>query len=201
MLMLPPPSEWLKNIGIAEFIPSARESLSAYSRAWAERSGAEPDHATSFQAFTELEAVEFALMPLYRGSPTSDKGTILPVLVTDRAAADALFKTDCGPFMEHVWKEQHELRPWDLFAFAGDMSKAELLGFSEDVNVLAEPEAMQYLLLQMAERYVQAGFRDRIVKSGLLAAQGLVWSAKLAVLRGEDYMDHGASFLSGFHPF
>jgi hypothetical protein len=199
--MLTLPSEWLSNIGVAEFAPLATNGIRAYSRAWAERRGADTDQEHSFQAFTEFEAVEFALMPLYRGSATSDEGTILPVRVTDQAAADALFKTDCGPFMEHVWKERHQLRPWDLFAFAGDMSKAELLGFSEDVNVLAEPEAMQYLLQQLAERYTQAGLGDRIVTSGLLAAQGLVWSAKLAVLRGEDYVEQGASFLSRFPVF
>jgi hypothetical protein len=195
------PSEWLSNIGVAKFAPGATYGISAYSRAWAERSGADSDRENSFQAFNEFEAVEFAMMPLYRGSATADEETILPVHVTTEAAADALFKTDCGPFMEHVWKEQHQLRPWDLFAFAGDMSKAELLGFSEDVNVLAEPQAMEYLIQQMAERYIQAGLGDRIVKSGLLAAQGLVWSAKLAVLRGEDYTEHGASSLSRFRVF
>jgi hypothetical protein len=199
--MPPLPSEWLREIDLAEFAPSAKRDIEAYGHDWAGRPGVDPTERNRFQAFIEFGAVEFALMPFYRGGlQLYNHGNILenvplpnppifPVRVTDRDAADAIYKTDCGPFREHRMKEQYELRPWDVFAFAGDMSKAELLGFTENINVLAEPAIMQNLLTQLSERYSQAGLGDRVVESRLLAAQGFIWFAKLALLRGEDYTE------------
>lgn len=211
--MPPLPSEWLRDIRLAEFTPSAISDIDVYAHEWSVLRGAESNQQNSFQAFIELGAIEFALTPLYRGSLTLDKGgkilenvpspnqVIFPVHITDSVAADAIYKTDCGPFMEHSLKEEGELRPWDVFAFAGDMSKVELLGYSDNINALADPANMQALLEQLAERYRGAGLGDRIVESGLLAAQGLVWSAKLALLRGEDYTEtRGLPFVARYLP-
>jgi hypothetical protein len=207
------PSEWLRDMGLAEFTPSAVRDIEAYGHAWSERHDIDPDQFNPFQAFIELGAVEFALVPMFGGSLRFDNGVtilervprpdrvVFPVQVTDRDAAYAIYKTDCGPFQEHKIKGQGELKSWDVFAFAGDMSKAELIGFSEDINVLAEPESMRSLMQQMANRYMQAGVGDRIVESGLLAAQGIVWFAKLALLRGEvDYVERSSSFINMAQP-
>ncbi len=205
--MPPLPSEWLRDEGLAQFTSSAKQDIEVYGDEWAARYGVDRHQQNPFQAFTELGAVEFALMPLFRGGlilkaggyiledVPSPEGAVFPVGVNGRAAADAIYKTDCGPFFECAWKEQVNLRPWDVFTFAGDMSKAELLGFSENINVLAEPANMQYLVLQLADRYRRAGLGDRVVESGLLAVQGLVWLAKLALLRREDYTQAGSSYL------
>jgi hypothetical protein len=91
--------------------------------------------------------------------------------------------------MEHRQKARSELRPWDVFAFAGDMSKFELLGISDDINALADPKIMQAMVEALVDRYNRAGLGSRVVESGLLAIQGLVWFAKLALLRGEDYTE------------
>jgi len=139
------------------------------------------------------------MAPLYRGTLPLEQGPILedvpppdrilPIYVSDSAAADAVYKTDCGPFMEHLQKERSQLRPWDIFTFAGDMSKVELLGYSDDINVLADPKVMQTAMEALAERYDRAGLGNRVVESGLLAAQGVVWFAKLTLLRGEDFTE------------
>jgi hypothetical protein len=101
--------------------------------------------------------------------------------------------------MEHSRKDPSELKPWDVFTFAGDMSKVELLDIPGDVNALAEPGIMQYIIDKLAEQYIQAGFRSRVVESGLLDAQGLVWFAKLALLRGQDYTKmEGLQFAARF---
>ncbi len=211
--MPPLPSEWLRDKRVAEFTPSALSDIDVYAHEWSVLRGVDSDQQNSFQAFIELGAVEFALTPLYRGSLALDKGgmilenvpppnqVVFPVHVTDSVAADAIYKTDCGPFMEHSLKKESELRPWDVFAFAGDMSKVELLGYSDNINALADPATMQYLLEQLAERYRGAGLGERIVESGLLAAQGLVWSAKLALLRREDYTEtSGLPFVATYLP-
>jgi len=197
-----PPSDWLRNIGLAEFTPSAIGDIGLYAETWV---GREVAHTEEFRAFIELGAVEFALAPLYRGTLSSGATRILegiqqpnpvfPVGVSDRNAADAIYKTNCGPFSEHSRKSREELRPWDVFAFAGDMSKFELLRrsgdveVSDDVNALSDPRIMQTALDALARRYTDAGLGSRVVESGLLAAQGLIWFAKLALLRGEDYTE------------
>jgi hypothetical protein len=198
---LPPlPSEWLNRIGIVQFTQPAIDSIWSYAQAWAgTRAVYSTEAEQSFRAFIELGAIEFALVPLYRGdlsagekgllADISPVGRIFPVTVPDSAAADAIFKTDCGPFSEHRPKEQSGLRLWDVFTFAGDMSKFELLGFADKANALADHKVMQTQVDALAERYNAAGLSNRVVESGLLAVQGLVWFAKLALLRGEDYTD------------
>jgi hypothetical protein len=189
--MPPPPSGWLNDIGIAEFAPEAVRLIAVYSQTWAQVRSEVSAQEESFRAFIEFGAVEFALAPLYDGAGEARRtpNQILPIKVSDSAAADAIFKTDCGPFMEHAQKLPSELKPWDIFAFAGDMSKLELLGLSEDINALADPKNMEFAVTELAMRYDRAGFGDRIVESGILAAQGLIWFAKLAVLRQEDYTE------------
>jgi hypothetical protein len=192
------PSDWLRERGLIYFEPSAANTIWSYAREWAENQTEYSTEAEkAFQSFIEFGAVDFALEPLYRGDISAgEKGLltdfspverIFPVHVPDSAAADAVFKTNCGPFMEHTQKRPSELRPWDVFTFAGDMSKMELLGISGDVNVLADQEIMETTINALAERYTRAGLGDRVVESGLLATQGLVWFAKLALLRSEDY--------------
>jgi hypothetical protein len=213
-LMPPLPSQWLSQIGLAEFEPRARSDIELYAHA---KAGGKfhPDSSTqeeSFRAFIEFGAVEFALAPLYHGGisiPGQNRilegeplpNQVFPVHVSNSAAADAVYKTDCGPFAEHSRKDPSELRPWDVFTFAGDMSKVELLDIPGDINALAEPGIMQYVIDKLAEEYIQAGFRSRVVESGLLDAQGIVWFAKLAVLRGVDYTEmEGLQFAARFLP-
>jgi hypothetical protein len=207
--MPPLPSEWLRDLGIATFAPSAISDIGLYAEGWARSRAAEPDQENLFRSFIEFGAVEFALEPIYRGSLLVGQqriledmpayGEIFPISVSDTAAADSVYKTDCGPFSEHRQKNRSELRPWDVFTFAGDMSKVELLGYSDDVNRLADPEEMQNLIEGLSERYSRAGLGSRVVESGLLAAQGLVWFAKLALLREEDYTDtRGLRFMARF---
>lgn len=186
------PSEWLREIGLAEFDRSAAADVGAYAAQFARSRGVE-----FFQAFTEFGAAEYALAPLYHSGlsaggqfilgATSQAYPTFPVHVSDSDVSSAIFKTNCGPFDEHARKAPGQLRFWDVFAFAGDMSKIELMGFGDDVNALADPDRMEALIEALAERYQRAGVGDRVVESGLLAAQGLVWFAKLALLRGEDY--------------
>jgi hypothetical protein len=210
--MPPLPSQWLREIGLADFALSAVDDVGQYARAWAQARAEEASQEDSFRAFIEFGAVDFALAPLYRGSLRTEQGQILrsrqqpnqvfPIRVSDSAVADAVYKTDCGPFMQHSRKDSSDLRPWDVFAFAGDMSKFELLRISDDINTLAEPGIMQAVVNTLAERYIQAGLGSRVVESGLLDAQGLVWFAKLALLRGEDYtkmegLQFAARFLRG----
>lgn len=193
--MLPLPSEWLNTRGLIQFTKPAIESIASYTQAWTTVRTAPTEAGQSFRTYIELGAIDFALAPLYRDDPrgpttgTAPADRIFPITVPDSAAADAIFKTDCGPFMEHEQKEPSELRPWDVFTFAGDMSKLELLGLNADVNALADRKVMESLIDALAERYNAAGLGDRVVESGLLAVQGLVWFAKLALLRGEDYTD------------
>jgi hypothetical protein len=207
--MPPLPSLWLSEIGLAEFAPSARSDVELYAQAWAQVRSEAATQEESFRAFIEFGAVEFALAPLYRGSLYTQQGQILasepepnqlfPIHISDNAVANAVYKTDCGPFMEHLWKDSSELRPWDVFAFAGDMSKLELLHISDDINTLADPGIMQIVVDGLAQRYIQAGLGSRVVESGLLDAQGLVWFAKLALLRGEDYTKmEGLQFAARF---
>ena len=214
--MPPLPSQWLREIGLAEFAPSAISDVRLYAQAWAQTRNEAVIEEESFRAFIEFGATEFALAPLYRGSLHTEQGQILraapqpsqvfPIRVSDSAVADAVYKTDCGPFMEHSRKDPSELRPWDIFVFAGDMSKLELLGLSgDDVIEFAGPGNMQIVVDALAGLYNRAGLGSRVVESGLLAAQGLVWSAKLALLRGEDYtrmegMQFAARFLQGGMP-
>jgi hypothetical protein len=160
---MPLPSEWLSDIGLAKFTHSAISDIEQYASAWAEARGETDPEQHSFWAFTELEAAEFAMAPLYRGSFFAGRNEILgdmlppshrfPVQVGDLDAADAIYKTDCGPFLEHSRKNPWELRPWDIFAFAGDMSKFELVLGSYDVNILADPRTMQTTLEELGERY------------------------------------------------
>jgi len=112
-----------------------------------------------------------------------------PITVSHRAVADAIYKTDCGPFAEHRLKTSDELKPWDVFTFAGDMSKFELLGVSDDVNALADHKIMELMIDSLAEQYTRAGLGGRIVESGVLAAQGIVWFSKVTLLRGDDYTE------------
>jgi hypothetical protein len=209
---LPPlPSKWLRDRGLVEFASSASASAWLYARGWAEARPERAGQHDSFQAFIELGATDFALAPLYRGSlivgehqileNSSQPDLIFPIAVSDDNVADAVYKTDCGPFMGHEQKKQSELRPWDVFTFAGDMSKFELLGIGYDINVLADPKVMQAMMEALAGRYAEAGLGRRVVESGLLAAQGLVWFAKLALLRGEDYTDiRGLGFIDRYLP-
>jgi hypothetical protein len=211
--MPPLPSQWLSEFGVAEFAESAVSNIEQYARGWAFVRSEQSEAEDSFRSFIELGAAEFALAPLYRGELTVQGGPWvlaglppaelgLPVHVDDRAAADAIYKTDCGPFMEHLRKDSSQLKPWDVFTFAGDMSKFELLSLTSDVNALADPKVMDGAVSAMAERYINAGLGVRVVESGLLAAQELVWSTKLAVLRGTDYthprdLNFASRFLGG----
>jgi len=186
------PSEWLSQLGIAEFETSASTALSSYAEYFAGSRGGE-----FFRAFTEFGAVEFALAPLYHSSLKAGAQRILneapepypvfPVLVTYADVMNAIYKTNCGPFDEHGRKQPAELRSWDVFTFAGDMSKVEMLGFGNDVNSLADPVQMRALYYSLAQRYESADLGSRVVESGLLSATCLVWFAKLTLLRGEDY--------------
>jgi hypothetical protein len=212
--MPPPPSQWFGEIGLADFDSSAVSDIQLYARAWAQSQGAGTTQEDSVRAFIELGATEFAMAPLYRGglitgpdqmilSDTSQFDWSFPIRVSVDDAADAVYETDCGPFMdEHLMKASSALRPWDVFTFSGSMSKFELLAISEDINTLADPKVMQAMVDGLAERYSRAGIGSRVVESGLLAAQGLVWFAKLALLRGEDYtqaqdLQFAARFLRG----
>jgi len=190
--------DWLSMIGLADFQESARADAESYADTYYENFAGVRDE-EPFRAFIELGAVEFALAPLYHNPIRTGQGIILgnvqqpppgfPVSVSDRHVAYAIFKTDCGPFFEHSWKTPNEITLWDVFTFAGDMSKVELMGFANDVNTLANPDRMQALIDDLGRRYIEAGLGYPIVESGLLDAQGLIWFAKLAVLRGEDYMN------------
>jgi hypothetical protein len=203
------PSEWLSSIGVAKFALSGIGDIALYARQWAEIRGEEATQEKSFRAFIEFGAVEFALAPLYRGSLPIGGDLILkdlqppelvfPVNVPDSAIADAIYETDCGPFFEHRTKAASQLRPWDVLAFAGDMSKLELLGLSDDINMLSDPKTMQGAIENLASRYARAGLGSRVVESRLLAAQGLIWFSKLALLRGEDYTEtHDLPFAANF---
>jgi hypothetical protein len=185
--MPPHPSEWLAEIGVARFGADATEFLLRY-RAWsAERSlvTERPDFA---QDYIELGAVEFALGPRIVSAALELQPVIslaLPVDILPTHLGLAALKTNCGPFGEHGLKAPDELRPWDLFTFAGDMSKAELLQV-RNVNELATLKSMEQFVARLAKRYEDAGLGPALVDSGLLSAQGVVWFAKLALLRGED---------------
>ena len=198
--MPPLPSQWLREIGLAEFESSAISDIQLYARAWAQTQAKAATEEDSFRAFIELGATEFAMAPLYRGGLSTEPGQMIlsdapqpsqrfPIPVRNDNAADAVYKTDCGPFIEHSWKDPSQLKSWDVFTFAGDMSKFELLGVSDDINVLADPKVMETVVDELAGRYIRAGLGSRVVDSGLLAAQGLVWFAKAALLRGEDYTE------------
>lgn len=212
--MPPLPSRWLSEIGLAEFEASAINGITSYAQIWAAAREQADVAVDSFQAFVELGAVEFALAPYFRrgvrfAGPNQmvleppQPNQVFPLQVGDEATADAIFKTDCGPFLEHARKAVDEIRPWDVFTFAGDMSKFELLlPGAGNVNVLADPKAMQGMMDALAQRYNRAGLGSQVVGSGVLAAQGIVWSAKLALLRGEDYteiqhLDFAAPFRHG----
>ena len=212
--MPPPPSLWLREIGLAEFDSSAISDIQLYAQAWAQTRAAGATEEDSVRAFIELGATEFAMAPLYRGGLSTGPGQMIlsdasqsdwsfPIRVSTDDAADAVYETDCGPFMdEHLLKASRALRPWDVFTFSGSMSKFELLAISDDINTLADPKVMQTMVEALAERYIRAGIGSRVVESGLLAAQGLVWFAKLALLRGEDYthaqgLQFAARFLRG----
>lgn len=193
--MSPRPSEWLSDMSIAEYTVSATSAVATYAGTWAVRAEALATEQDSFGAYCELCAAEFALAPLYRGSldlpgellfsPEQIENAALPVQVTRRHAEDAIYKTDCGPFMEHQTKALREIRPWDVFAFAGDMSKLELLGFAGDVNAIADPMTMDGFLRALAERYGRTErVAGQIVNSGLLAAHGAIWLGKISLLHG-----------------
>ena len=197
------PSDWLSEIGLAQFDYSAVANIQSYAEEFARDRGVE-----FFRAFLELGAADFALAPLYPRPLPAGQRTILdklqqpppsfPVSVSDIHVAYAIFKTNCGPFSEHPQKSPSELAFWDVFTFAGDMSKLELTGLT-NVNNLADPANMQTLVDNLGKQYEEAGLGSPIVESGLMAAQGLVWFAKLAVLRGEDYTSaQGMSFADRF---
>ena len=181
------PSEWLAEMRLARFGADAAEFLSRY-RAWsAERSlvTERPDFA---QDYVELGAVEFALAPRIVSAALELQPVISPALPVDILPTHlglAALKTNCGPFVEHRRKAPDELQPWDMFTFAGDMSKAELLEV-RNINDLATLKSMERFVARLAKRYEDAGLGPALVDSGLLSAQGIVWFAKLALLRGED---------------
>jgi hypothetical protein len=180
------PSEWLVELGIIHLEPASAELLSRYDASMVER-GLAPERQDFARDYVELGAVDFALGGRMIASAQDEKlaASALPVTITPSHLGLSLFKTNCGPFGEHGRKAPEELQPWDVFAFAGDMSKAELLGV-RGVNELATVEGMQDFIARLARRYGDAGLSKAVVDSGLLAAQGVVWFAKLALLRGED---------------
>lgn len=208
MATLPLPSEWFREIGVAEFESSAVQLIEGYARVWAESKDEQSDTETGFRAFIELGAVEFSMAPLFGrnlvpGQPL-DKPLrpwqLLPLTIDDNAAAQAILKTDCGPFSEHSRKSTADLKPWDLFTFAGDMSKLELLGIS-DINVLADSGRMEGLVDDLSGRYRQSGLGGHVVESGLLATEAFVWAVKLALLRGDDYTNAASlAFVSRIAP-
>jgi hypothetical protein len=183
---VPHPSAWLAEMGMIRLGPDTTELLAQF-RSWVVESGLVPERPDFAQDYLELGAVEFALGDRMVSSAQTEKpvGSALPVDILPNHLSLAFFKTNCGPFGEHRLKAPDELRHWDVFAFAGDMSKAELLGV-RDINELATVEGMQGFIARLADRYEDAGLRPAMVDSGLLPSQGVVWFAKLALLRGED---------------
>lgn len=63
----------------------------------------------------------------------------------------------------------------------------DYLEHSEVDNALADPKLMEAMVDALTDRYTRVGLGERIVESGVLAAQGIIWFSKVAVLRGEDY--------------
>ncbi len=183
---MPHPSEWLAEMGMIHLEPGTPELLKQ-SRTWLVESGLAPERPDFAQDYVELGAVEFALSDRMVAATQDEKlaASALPVNIMPNHLNLSFFKTNCGPFGEHGHKAVDELQLWDMFAFAGDMSKAELLGV-RGVNELATVEGMQDYIARLARRYGDAGLRTAVVDSGLLSAQGVVWFAKLALLRGED---------------
>jgi len=184
---MPHPAEWLGEMGIARFEADGSKFPSLYHE-WGGAHRPSANRPDFVQDYIELGAVEFALAPQIVSAALGARPATIPILPVDVSSEHlglAGLKTNCGPFGEHKIKGLDDLRPWDVFAFSGDMSKAELLD-AQDVNALANPYAMEHFIVELARRYRSAGLGPALVDSGVLAAQGVVWYAKLALLRGED---------------
>lgn len=201
-------ADWLQDLKVGQFAEGTEAQAQLYANQWAPRillgrSGV-GDMTPEFLAdFVELGATEFALAIYFVHGLSTDATTFaplegvpalsFPIPVFPGHVAMAIFKTDCGPFIEHGRKRPEEIQPWDVFLFSGDMSKAEV---SQTTDLLPRYEAITSLVETLSIRFTEVGLHDAVEESGLLAAQGLVWAARLALLRGE-----GADAVRNATPF
>lgn len=188
-----PFAEWLQSVGVIHLTEDAVRMAGTYGDAWLQERGTSDADGGYHSAFLELAAAEFALGRQFFYALSDDGRSLsrasifplesFPVAVGPLDTAIAMMKTDCGPFAEHSRRPLEEIRPWDVFVFSGDMSKAELWDITQ---LLPDYEALVRLSEHLAERYRDVGLHESMEESGLLAAQGLVWATRLALLRGDD---------------
>lgn len=186
-------AEWLQGLGVAQLVDSADALSQSYASTWAVSRGLRRSAVPEMLGLVELGAIEFALSPYFLHFPVPD-GTAFqlsnilatplsfPIAVGPLFVLPSIFKTDCGPFIEHSRKAPEDIKPWDVFLFAGDMSKAEIWELSD---LLPDYGAVSRLTSRLANSYEAVGLGPSIVDSGLLVAQGLVWASRLALLRNE----------------
>jgi hypothetical protein len=136
----------------------------------------------------ELNAAEMALFSSTEFIDTvvqAQHEVSLPIPVTSRELVFALFKTNCGPFFEHGSKALDEIKLWDVFLFAGDMSKFEWLTPSLAPQDLARDEGVESFVGALRDRYRAVG--GALIE--LTELQAFLWRAKVQVLIREPLAD------------
>lgn len=107
-----------------------------------------------------------------------------PIRVNDADLALAVLKTDCGPFFEHGPKSARGIEPWDVFLFAGDMSKLDWLSRTPRGRRFAAANLTGFVAqLQQAYEPFGPGLKR------LAEIQGVLWLAKSTVLSGGPVWD------------
>jgi hypothetical protein len=105
-----------------------------------------------------------------------------PIEVSGSDARIALAKANCTPFSgSHGPTSDADIRAWDVMLFAGDMSKLQLLGYSDPADLRSR---LVGAVEELEQRYRESpvSWARELVENGYLRLQALLWAARISLL-------------------
>jgi hypothetical protein len=139
------------------------------------------------RALSLLNAAEYALLPAFANPGESELPPAQAITVSVSDARLALLKGDCSLIIwTHVPSRGiiESLRVSDLMVFGGDASKVRLLLDTGGEDAPIDTSNVRYFSNQLESEHLHTDWEPaaRVVHSGAIRLQSLLWLLKLAVV-------------------